>query len=108
MCKVQKKTYKPTPSKQRDAVPGWASIVVGGPALAQHRDNDSCLGIHDILLISKKLNKVISFRQESTRIDVHIISHYWISALNWEIVLYLGAVILQITNSFVFYLTTQP
>ena len=40
----------------RDAVPHWANVVDGGPALAQHRDNVPCLlGIHDILPISKKL-----------------------------------------------------
>ena len=38
----------------------WASVVDSGPALAQHRDNVPCLlGIHDILPISKKLNKVM-------------------------------------------------
>ena len=38
----------------------WASVLDGGPALAQHRDSVPCLlGIHDILPISKKLNKVM-------------------------------------------------
>ena len=38
----------------------WANVVDGGPALAQHRDNVPCLlGNHDILPISKKLNKVM-------------------------------------------------
>ena len=38
----------------------WANVVDGGPALAQNRDNVPCLlGIHDILPISKKLNKVM-------------------------------------------------
>ena len=38
----------------------WANVVDSGPALAQHRDNVPCLlGINDIFLISKKLNKVM-------------------------------------------------
>ena len=37
----------------------WASVLDNGPALAQHRDSvPRLLGIHDILPISKKLNKV--------------------------------------------------
>ena len=43
----------------------WASFVDGGPAPTQHRDNVLCLlGIHDILLISKKLNKVMINSQQ--------------------------------------------
>ena len=38
----------------------WANVVDGGSAPAQHRDNvPRLLGIHDILPISKKLNKVM-------------------------------------------------
>ena len=63
VCKVQIKTYKPAPSKHETASPvgqRWANVVDGGPAPAQHRDNDPCLlGILDILRISKKLNKVM-------------------------------------------------
>ena len=61
--KVQKKHISLHPANTRRRPPlgqRWANVVDGGPALAQHRDNVLCLlGIHDILPISKKLNKVM-------------------------------------------------
>ena len=63
VCKVQKKHISLYPANERHRpVLGqrWASVVDGGPAPAQHRDNVSCLlGIHDILPIFKKLNRVV-------------------------------------------------
>ena len=63
VCKVQKKQISLHPANTRRRPPlgqRWANVGDGGPALAQHRDNVPCLlGIHDILPISKKLNKVI-------------------------------------------------
>ena len=53
VCKVQKKhiSLHPANTRRRPS---------SGQTLAQHRDNVSCLpGIHDILQISKKFNKVM-------------------------------------------------
>ena len=63
VCKVQTKHISLHPANTRRRPPlgqRWASVVDGGPALAQHRDNVPCLlGIHDISPIPKKLNKVM-------------------------------------------------
>ena len=62
MCaKCKKNISHPANTRRRPPLgQRWASVVDGGPALAQHRDNVPCLlGIHDILPISKKLNKVM-------------------------------------------------
>ena len=65
-CKKQHISLYPANERHRPVLgQRWASVVDGGTAPAQHRDNVSCLlGIHDILPISKKLNKVMIISQQ--------------------------------------------
>ena len=60
-CKKKHISLHPVNTRRRPPLgQRWANVVDGAPALAQHRDNVPCLlCIHDILPISKKLNKVM-------------------------------------------------